>query len=247
MALNANGQEPQSVPSHHTGAMPSTGVIGETTSDCIASVNDISFKRQPLPSGIGFHVPHGAFVRLVLPLSGSDTLTIYELGKRDENGIAPDNLDTRLLITRQNEPVFRFSFRNLQLPKEKVYDSEWGLSAVAMKAAHLCSNGVDITYLVAQAGNQGGFFMAIKRNADSYVLVPIEGATQGRLELKMSTPTRVVVWSAAPEDAGLCTACPKHYVVETMEFDGTSFKVVEKRRTKKTFTDFQDEPLVVSP
>jgi len=227
--------------------MPSTGVISEATSDCIVSVNDISFKRQPLPSGIRSHVPHGAFVRLVLPLSGSDTLTIYELGKRDENGIAPDNLDTRLLITRQNEPVFRFSFRNLRLPKDKNYDTEWGLSAVAMKAAHLCSNGVDITYLVAQAGNQGGFFMAIKRDANSYVLLPIGDVTQGRLELKTSTPTRVVVWSAAPEDAGLCTACSKHYVVESMEFDGKAFKVVEKRKTKKTYTSFQDEPLVVSP
>jgi hypothetical protein len=152
--------------------------------------------------------------------------------------------NTVLLITRRGRRVFRFAMRNLRLPNG--FDDKWGVSAVAMHAAHLCSDNADITYLVLQAGNQGGFFMALKRDADAYRAVPIKGVAQGKLELNTNTPTRVVVWDVAHEDAGDCTACPKHYVVETMDLDGQSFKVVERRKTKRKYTSFQDEPLKVS-
>jgi hypothetical protein len=53
----------------------------------------------------------------------------------------------------------------------------------------------------------------------------------------------VTVWTLAPADAGDCTACVKHYMVENIQLDGTSFKVVEKKTTKKTYKSFQDNPL----
>lgn len=226
--------------------MASPGVIGTGAAGCIAAVRNIPFAPQRLPDDITPHVQRGALVRLVLPLSSTDTLTIYELGKRRADGIELTDPDTALLITRQGRPVFRFSIRDLRLPKTD-YDREWGASAVAMKAAHLCSNNADITYLVLQAGNQGGFFVALTRDAEAYRLVPIKPVQQGRIELRTSKPTRVVVWSVADEDTTDCTACPKHYVVETMDLDGHSFRTVEKRRTTKRFASFQDDPLVVSP
>ena len=224
--------------------MPSRGVARTDTRDCIASVKNIPFKRHPPPNDIMPHVPGGVFVRLVLPLSNTDTLTIYELGNRRADGIELTDPNTVLLITRQGERVFRFSMRNLRLPNG--FDPGWGVWAAATNVAHLCSENADITYVVLQAGNQGGFFMALKRDADTYRMMPIKAVAQGKLELNTSTPTRVVVWNVADEDAGDCTACPKHYVVETMDLDGQSLKVVETRKTKRKYTSFQDEPLKVS-
>lgn len=245
MTVSAAGQEARS--GQNSGGVSTTpsGATDAASENCIVSVKGIPFKRQPLPSDIKRHVPSGAFVRLVLPLSSTDTLTIYKVGERRADGFEEADPNTRLLITRQGQPVFQFSVENLRMPGES-YDRKWGMSAVAMKAAHLCSDDNDITYLVLQTGNQGGFFVALKRDAGNYRLVPIKPVQQGRLELDMSNPTRITVWSVAREDAADCTACPKHYVVETMQFEGKSFKVVAKRKTKGTFTSFQDEPLKVS-
>ena len=60
---------------------------------------------------------------------------------------------------------------------------DWGVSAVAMNAAHLCSDDLDITYLVLQSGNQGGFFLALQKFAEGYKLIPISFVSQGRLVL----------------------------------------------------------------
>jgi len=182
---------------------------------------------------------------LVLPLSDSDTLTVYELGKRNADGTdAGDDPNARLLITRNGKPVFHYALKNLPMPPPG--DPEWGMWAVAMKAAHLCGESNDLLYLVFEAGNQGGYFVAIRQDGANYRLVPIMPVQQGRLVLNAKSPQRIVVWTVAPEDSGGCTACAKHYVAETMEFDGNLFKVVHRTRTKRTFDSFQDEPLVVT-
>src|SRR5215471_3031424 len=55
-------------------------------SHCIGAIKNIPFQKQHVPANIRPHIPRGAFVRLVLPLSDSDTLTVYELGKRNADG-----------------------------------------------------------------------------------------------------------------------------------------------------------------
>jgi hypothetical protein len=120
------------------------------------------------------------------------------------------------------------------------------MAAVAMKVAHLCQESNDLLYLVLEAGNQGGYFVAIKPDGPNYRLMPIMGVQQGRLVLSTNSPNRIEVWTVAREDSGDCTACPKHYVVETLELNGNAFKVVAKTRTKKTFSSFQDEPLMMT-
>lgn len=215
--------------------------VGQESS-CITSVKEIPFRTQSVPKDIRAHIPKGAFVRLVLRLASTDTLTIYELGERP-NGLEL-NPDTRLLITRNGRPVYRFAVKNL--PVGKGGDPEWGLSAVAMKAVHLCSGSADITYLVLQSGNQGGYFAAFKKDGQEYRFVPIRDAQQGRLVLNINDPYRIAVWTVASEDVSASTGCRKHYTVETMNLDGDIFKVLEKRRTKETFNSFQDSPLIVS-
>jgi hypothetical protein len=214
-------------------------------SHCIGAVKNIPFQKQRVPANIRPHIPRGAFVRLVLPLSDSDTLTVYELGKRNADGSeGTDDPNARLLITRNGKPVFHYALKNLPMPPPG--DPEWGMWAVAMKAAHLCGESNDLLYLVFEAGNQGGYFVAIRADGANYRLVPIMPVTQGRLVLNAKSPQRIVVWTVASEDSGDCTACSKHYIVETMELDGNTFKVVHKARTKRTFDSFQDEPLVVT-
>src|SRR5215470_12177512 len=58
---------------------------------------------------------------------------------------------------------------------------------VAMKVAHLCRESNDLLYLVLQAGNQGGYFVAIKADDPNYRLVPIRAAQQGRLVLSTNS------------------------------------------------------------
>ncbi len=205
---------------------------------CITSIKDVSFKNQPLPADIKKHVPHQALVRLVLPLSSTETLTLYELGDRSEP-------DTRLLITRSGQPVYRFAAKDISVGNGN--DPEWGKWAVGMKVAHLCANSEPITYIVLQAGNQGGYFMALKEDGQSYRFLPIADTQQGRLVLHVNTPCRIAVWTVASEDAGDCTGCPKHYLVKTMELEDSKFKITEKKTTKKKYQSFQDEPLLVQP
>src|SRR5215472_19032060 len=145
---------------------------------CITAIKDIPFKKQSLPPDVRPRVPTGAFVRSVLPLSDSDTLTVYELGKRGPDGLAGTDPDTRLLITRNGKPAFRWAAKDL--PVSRGEDPEWGMSAVAMKVAHLCQESNDLLYFVLEAGNQGGYFVAIKADGPNYRLVPIMGVQQGR-------------------------------------------------------------------
>jgi hypothetical protein len=58
-------------------------------------------------------------------------------------------------------------------------------------------------------------------------------------------PSLITVWSVAPEDATDCTACA-NYVIETFQFDGESFKTVEKKQTKGKYESFQWAPLKLS-
>jgi hypothetical protein len=208
---------------------------------CISSIKSIQFKNQPLPKEVKAQLPGRAFVRLVLPLSSMDILSIYELGERP-GGVEVDP-DTRLLITRQGRPVFRYALKNL--PTSKGDDPDWGMAAVAMKAVHLCSGDADLTYLVLQAGNAGGFYVALKRSGEGYRLLPISDATQGRLVLSVNRPGSAEVWTAA--ESGACTACPKQFEIREYEFDGREFRLVSRQRAKRQYSSFQDDPLLVKP
>jgi len=179
---------------------------------------------------------------MVINLSNSDTLTIYEMNNRETDPYLTSP-DTRLLITRQGHPVYRFALKNLHISKGD--DPEWGLDAVAMNVANLCSSDAYLTYLVLQAGNSGGDYVALQPSGDSYKLFSISDAMQGRLILSSSNPNSVEVWDAA--EPGACTACPKHFFVKSMEFDGARFRLISKIRTKRQYSGFQENPLVVKP
>ena len=217
---------------------------------CIASVKSLPIRAPHLPGAIRAHVPTHAFVTLVLPLSSTDTLTIYELGNwarywaKAEKDRAPDELtdpDSRLLITRRGDPVFRYALKDLRMPKGDTDD--WGVSAEVMDAAHLCSGDLDITYLVLQSGNQGGLFVALQKVAEGYKLISISDAAQGRLVLSANSPHAIEVWDA--DEIGACTACFKPFIVKTLEFNGTDYRLVSEHKTRKWYRGFQDQPLVV--
>ncbi len=220
---------------------------------CISSVKStVPAKNQHLPAAIRPHVPPAAYVRLVLPLSNTDTLTIYELGnwgrhwERFNAGLDGGELtdpDTRLLVTRQGDEVFRYAMKDMQTPEG--HHDDWGISAVAMSAAHQCSDHLDITYLVAQSGNSGGFFFALQRLGNGYKLIPISDADQGRLVLSANNAREVEVWTA--ENTGVCGACAKPFIVKKLVFDGAQYRLTSKQKTRKQYGSFQDEPLVIKP
>lgn len=207
-------------------------------------------KNQSVPREIRPLIPDSAYVRLVLPLSSTDTLTIYELGNwgrhwekfeaHQEGGELTDP-DSRLLITRQGKPVFRYALKDR--PEWK--SDEWGATLEAMRVVHQCSDNLDVTYVVLQSGNQGGFYLSLHRSDELYKLVPISQATQGRLVLHQKNPLQVDVWSGA--DTGVCTACAKPFIVKRLKFDGVKYRVVSKRKTRKSYGGFQDEPLLMNP
>jgi hypothetical protein len=74
---------------------------------CITSVKKDQFdehghlKRPSIPANIKHLLPTGANVQLVVSLSSSDTLTIYEAGDLDP--------DTRLLLSRRGHPLTQFA------------------------------------------------------------------------------------------------------------------------------------------
>jgi hypothetical protein len=184
----------------------------------------------------------------VLPLSSTDTLTIYELGNwgrnwekfesNRESGELTDP-DTQLLVTREGEPLLHYAVRDIKK------SDDWGATLEAMRVVHQCSENLDVTYLVLQSGNQGGLYLSLHRAGEHYTLVPVSQAAQGRLVLYQNNPLRVDVWSAT--DAGVCTACEKPFIVKRLVFDGTKYRVLSERKTRKSFGGFQDEPLLIKP
>lgn len=207
---------------------------------CVTSITRIHFdeqghlKRPAAPANVKRHLPRDASVQLVISLSSSETLTIYG----DKDSIDPD---TRLLVTADGRVLARFAIKDL------LDDHEWGRSLTAFGAAHLCANGHNLTYVVLQTGNQGGYFAALTKDNDTFHLLPIKAVQQGRIVVNTDDRSQITVWSVAPEDSSDCTGCTKHYVLETMQFDGNSFKVIEKKETKKKHESFQDKPLVLTP
>jgi hypothetical protein len=99
--------------------------------------------------------------------------------------------------------------------------------------------------MVLQAGNAGGFFLALQRTGEEYEVVPISAVTQGRLVLSKAKPQNAEIWSAA--ETGACTACTKPFLMETFAFDGNRFRLLSRHQTKREFAGFQDEPLIVRP
>jgi hypothetical protein len=244
LAINAMGQQPnpQATRLIQESLSPLGQQLGDSAGKCIASIKRISFKRQPLPSAIKPHVPKTAFVRLVLSLSDTDVLTVYEMKDREAEPYL-DSPDTRLLVTRNGRPIYRYAIKDLHLFEGE--DLGWGMDAVAMNVAHLCSPDTSLIYLVLQAGNSGGYYLALKQSSDGYIPIPVSTVDQGRLVLSNSNPRRVEVWTTAEQ--GACTACPKHFLVKTLEFDGSRFRLISKTRTRNQCSGFQESPLVVKP
>lgn len=206
---------------------------------CITSVKRPQFDGRgymtvpPIPNDVKQQLPKNVTARLVLSLSSSEMLTIYEL----TDDMEPD---TRLLLTESGRAIARFALKDV-LP-----DHEWGKAARAMAAAHLCGNGYNLTYLVFQAGNQGGQVMALIQQGHHFQLVAVKPLQQGKVVVSVNTPARLTFWSVAPEDSAQCTGCRKHYVIETVQFDAAgSFTVAEKTKTEQKYDSFQDEPLEV--
>ena len=233
---------------------PLLSQLGTATSPlvgCISSVKGtLPNKNQTVPAAIKPYVPETAFVRLILPLSNTDTLTIYELGnwgrkwEQDEAGHDGGELtdaDTHFLVTREGHPVFQYALRKMETPKG--HHDDWGVTAVAASAAHQCSNNLDITYIVVQSGNSGGFFFALNRLGDGYKLIPISDAYQGRLVLSTKNAGEVEVWTAV--DRGVCDACAKPFMVKKLVLDGTQYRPISNHQTHRQHASFQNEPLVL--
>ena len=195
-------------------------------------------------------VPRSAFVRLVYPLSSTDVMTIYELGNESRYWQEPEqqrNLeessdpDSQILVTRADKVIFRYALRNRWTDGE----DDWGASLVAMEAVHLCSDTMDVTYLVFQTGNQGGLFLALLKTNDAYRVLEVSDAAQGRIILHSKAPDQVEVWIA--DDSGACTACPKQFVVKKLKLSNGKFRIVSRFTTRRSYRGFQDSPMVLKP
>lgn len=214
---------------------------------CIPSAKRIADKEQRLPPTLRPLVPKEAFVTVVAPLSSTDTLVVFEMGNWKRHWVNQDageltDPDTHIVIFRHNKRFFDARLKDF---RAKGMDEDWGGDAEIMNVAHLCSENLDLTYMVLQAGNQGGFFVALNHTRSGYKIVPISPASQGRLILSRTQPKRAEVWSAA--DTGVCTACAKPFEIQIFLFDGERFRLSSKRTTKKEFGGFQEDPLVVRP
>ena len=246
LILIAVAQEPQTQPvqsQETTIKTPETQAdrgLGDAGAGCIASVKSIPFKRQALPVAVRPYVPRTAFVRLVLNLSGTDTLIVYEMKNRQAEPYL-SSPDTRLLVTRQGNPVYRLATKDLHLSRGD--DPEWGMDAVAMNVAHLCSADTPLIYLVLQAGTAGGYYIALQPSGEGYKLIPISDAMQGRLVISTSNPRRVEVWDAA--ESWMCDAFPRQFFIKTMEFDGARFHSFQKTGRSTGMWGFKD-PFVVN-
>jgi len=210
---------------------------------CVPFVQKISWKQKPVPEEIRPLIPDSALVRLVIPLSDRDTLTIFEIGLRDERQNSITEPDTRLLITREGRSVYRFAVKDL--PGGKGYPRRWAEDEVAMSAANLCSAETNVTYIALQAGNEGGYYVALMPSNEGYKLLSISDSDQGKLVVSKATPLDVEVWSAAEE--GMCVACDKRFFVKTLRFGSDGFRLVSRLRTMQRYVPFTDEPLVVKP
>jgi hypothetical protein len=185
---------------------------------------------------------------MVLPLSDTESLTVYETGNWGrylENPDAQRNSgeltdpDTKILVTSGRKVLFRYSLKDLPSARE----ADAGAELVLAAAVHECSPSLDVTYLILQAGNQGGWYVALRKSAAGYGLITVADAGQGRLVVDMNRPGEVEVWSAA--DSGACTACPKPFVVRRFKFNGHRFQFISKYTTKRSYSGFQDKPLVI--
>jgi hypothetical protein len=212
---------------------------------CISSFRRLQWDKQDrlitpvAPAAIRHHLPRDANLQFVIPLSSSDTLTIYGSGDSYDP-------DTRLLVTDSNRVLAHLAVKDLFGAKDSFHDPEWARSLRTFGTAHLCADGHNMTYVVLQTGNQGGYFAVLAKDNDGFHLLPIKAVQQGRIVLDIDDPAEIDVWSVADENSTDCTGCPKHYVVERMQFDGKSFKVIAKKKTEKKYESFQDEPLVLS-
>ena len=231
------------------GQQPIPRPLDPTTPECSAS--RIVSGGEKFSGYLGRkHVPSSAFVRLVYPLSGTDVMTIYEMGNESRYWQEPEeqrNLeehsdpDSRLMVTRGGRVLFRYTLKNNIADG----DEDWGASLVAMKAVHLCAGTMDVTYLVFQAGNQGGLFLALLKTSDAYRVLEVSDAAQGRIILHSNTPDQVEVWTA--DDAGACTACPKQFVVKNLKLIDGNYRIVSRFTTRRYYPGFQDSPLVLKP
>jgi len=84
----------------------------------------------------------------------------------------------------------------------------------------LCTfSGQGTVLLAFEAGATGAAqgFVIIRYSADSMDVKGFPSVYQGRIVVNRSAPNRVELWSTTTEDAALCEACRKHYIVQDCE------------------------------
>ena len=68
---------------------------------------------------------------------------------------------------------------------------------------------------------------------------------RGRLLISTSNPNIVRMWNVATQDSTLCTGCPKHYTVTSIDLSRGTRSVSREETTNRTYDgdEFQDHPL----
>ena len=165
-------------------------------------------------------VPPNKFARLVLRLSGAQYLLLYENDNRDR---VEDEADAHILLIHDGHLDSDFAMKSLA---HKSADSlEWMESLHGVEYANACRDASQFIYLAFGTGMQGTFFVAIARRETTATIVPLGEAAQGHLLISASAPNLAELWSVTPRDGTLCTGCPKHYVVTTIDLSDGSRSV----------------------
>jgi len=177
-------------------------------------------------------VPKHRVIRLVLRLSDRQYVLLHENYDSEESSDKLIEPDAHILIIRDGNLSSDFAMSSLA---DRSADSiEWMKSMHGVEYARTCGNTAQFIYLGFGTG-QGGFFVAIAQSDAKTTILPLGSASQGHLLISASTPSLTELWSVLPRDGTLCTGCPKHYTVTTIDLSSGTRSVKAERATKRKY------------
>jgi hypothetical protein len=229
-----------------------SGVCSAQDASCVANIGKIPSDqiRPKTAAKLGVEpqvfarlntvVPRGQVLRFVTRLSTREYALLYESADRDKP-------DTHILVWADGRVVVRFAMRNLPLRYGFEDERDWLRGFTAFQYARLCAAVGQRLYINLEAGNRGGFFVAVLETRNGPVILPIGDVSQGRMVISRTEPNVAEVWSVSERDGTLCTGCPKRYTVTTLDLSSGTPVVKAKRTTKRISSgndEFQNNPFL---
>lgn len=195
--------------------------------------------QNPRTDEDGLIVPGQRLLQVKFNLDPDTAVDVIEYPKSGQD-IDLFNSTVAVLRNRQEESH----------PLKEIIQGGDGLRIV--QVAHLCASsnrGLAILAFESYAtGDEEGFAIIDYDQASVHVKgVPLE-VWQGRIVISTSAPDRVEVWSTTSgEEANLCRACDKHYMVYDCRIGDTAIRCTKRPGLVGPLPpdDFTDHPITV--